>query len=147
MKHQQNWYQFPSLTGWWYTYPSEKYESSSVGMIFHSQLFLESHSKFQKFQSVPVTNQIFISQYPSLSACGLIHPSHAQEMKHSPDVAARLLFTQLLDDLGIWAFPWGVPQKCWMVSRDPSINGTMGYPHDLGNPWCTTRLVIMVSSA
>ena len=25
-------------TGWWLTYPSEKYASSSVGMIFHSQL-------------------------------------------------------------------------------------------------------------
>ena len=29
-------------SGWWYTYPSEKSWSSSVGMIFHSQLFLKS---------------------------------------------------------------------------------------------------------
>ena len=34
------------LPGWWYTYPSEKSWSSSVGMIFHSQLFLESQNPF-----------------------------------------------------------------------------------------------------
>ena len=33
-----------SAGGWWYTYPSEKYES--VGMKWHSQLFLESLIKF-----------------------------------------------------------------------------------------------------
>ena len=35
-----------SVPGWWYTYPSEKNMSSSIGIIipFHSQLFLESHN-------------------------------------------------------------------------------------------------------
>jgi len=36
------------------------------------------------------------------------------------------------------------PKNAGWLIIDPSINGTMGYPHDLGNPWCTTRLVIMV---
>ena len=35
------------MPGWWFQpYPSEKWWSSSVGMIFHSQLFLESHNPF-----------------------------------------------------------------------------------------------------
>ena len=34
------------ISGWWLTYPSEKYASSSVGITWHSQLFMESHSKF-----------------------------------------------------------------------------------------------------
>ena len=44
---------FHKMTGWWYTYPSEKWWTSSVGMMtFHSQLFLESH-KIPWFQSPP----------------------------------------------------------------------------------------------
>ena len=46
------------ITGWWSTYPSEKWWSSSVGIMKISQLVLESHSKFHM---VPVTtNQIII---------------------------------------------------------------------------------------
>jgi hypothetical protein len=37
-----------SIAGWWYTYPSEKYDNSSVGMMKISQ-YMESHnpSRFQ----------------------------------------------------------------------------------------------------
>ena len=39
-------------SGWWYTYPSENWWSSSVGMIFHSQLNGKS-CKIPWFQSPP----------------------------------------------------------------------------------------------
>ena len=31
-------YLYSAITGWWLTYPSEKYDNSSVGMIVYSQL-------------------------------------------------------------------------------------------------------------
>ena len=39
-------------SGWWYTYPSEKWWSSSVGMLFHSQLNGKSHNPVM-FQTFP----------------------------------------------------------------------------------------------
>ena len=37
---------YQRVTGWWLTYPSEKYASSSVGMIIPFPIWWESHSKF-----------------------------------------------------------------------------------------------------
>ena len=42
-----------NLSGWWYTYPSKKYESQSVGMIIPFPIWWESHNPVM-FQS---TNQ------------------------------------------------------------------------------------------
>ena len=42
------------ITGWWYTYPSAKNMSSSVGIMTYPKLFLESH-KIPWFQSPPTS--------------------------------------------------------------------------------------------
>ena len=41
-KKQLHTYWFISFTGWWYAYPSEKYESSSVGMIIPFPIYGKS---------------------------------------------------------------------------------------------------------
>ena len=45
---------FPMTTGWWLTYPSEKYDESSVGMMTISQLYGKIIQMFQ------TTNQLCI---------------------------------------------------------------------------------------
>ena len=41
------------ITGWWYTYPSEKWWTSSVGMIIPFPIWWESHFNPAMFQSPP----------------------------------------------------------------------------------------------
>ena len=39
-----------NLVGGWYTYPSEKYISSSVGMIFHVEMIVHSQLNGKSFK-------------------------------------------------------------------------------------------------
>jgi hypothetical protein len=55
------------MTGWWYTYPSEKYEF--VSWEYYSQ-YMEKMEKYNMFQT---TNQVTITNYLKISQ---LNPTH-----------------------------------------------------------------------
>ena len=101
-------------SGWWYTYPSEKWWTSSVGMMtFHSQLFMESHLKFIKIHGFPN-----ISKPPTSLECSriLARPSRLGYIRDH-------LTTELPNKNSRRLSHPSVPCPCWSRSRTRCFPG------------------------
>ena len=118
------------LTGWWYTYPSEKYESNGM-MRF--PIWWENRIK-----NVPNHQPLLISPFYHLEISRQLFCSTTNRLAAGPrrsDSHLLLVFTQFHHGLAviIWFVP--PPSATWFLPRDGPVSITPGWKNWALVPW------------